>query len=99
LPRLYGEFDRKIGHFRRYLKKELTDKAKAAGFDIVVSRYFDFVGIFPWFLKYKVLRSDSLESDLIKVYDKLVVPLNRVAESLISPPTGKNLLFVLEKPL
>jgi SAM-dependent methyltransferase len=98
LPRLYGEFDRQIGHFRRYVKNELARKAEKAGFSILMGKYFDFVGILPWFVKYKVLRSDSLESGAIKLYDTLAVPINRMLESLVSPPLGKNLLFVLEKP-
>jgi len=98
LPRLYGEFDRRIGHFRRYLKKGLIEKAEAAGFTVQKAIYFDFAGIIPWFIKYQILKSDSLESGLIKIYDKIVVPINKAMESLISPPIGKNLLFVLEKP-
>lgn len=98
LPRLYGEFDRQIGHFRRYTKRELVKKAETAGFTIKMAKYFDFAGIFPWFVKYKIFRSASLEGGLIKLYDKMVVPVNRTMESIITPPIGKNLLFVLEKP-
>lgn len=98
LPQLYGEFDRQIGHFRRYLKGELTEKSKAAGFLVQVAKYFDFVGMIPWFVKYKIFRSDSLEGSLIKLYDQYVVPLNRAIEGFAAPPVGKNLLFVLEKP-
>lgn len=98
LPSLYGEFDRQIGHFRRYVKKGLYELATDAGFKVVKAKYFDFVGIFPWFVKYKILGSASLESGLIKLYDTVAVPVNKVAESLITPPIGKNLLFVLQKP-
>ncbi|MFT3744905.1 MAG: class I SAM-dependent methyltransferase [Pyrinomonadaceae bacterium] len=98
LPSLYGEFDRQIGHFRRYVKKGLNDLATDAGFKVVKAKYFDFVGIFPWFVKYKILGSASLESGLIKLYDTVAVPVNKVAESIVTPPIGKNLLFVLEKP-
>ena len=47
LMSLYGEFDRKIGHFRRYTKTEIEEKCAAAGFKILKSKYFDFAGIFP----------------------------------------------------
>ena len=40
LPFLYGEFDRKIGHFRRYAKKEIEGKCRTAGFKILKSKYF-----------------------------------------------------------
>jgi SAM-dependent methyltransferase len=98
LPGLYGEFDRQIGHFRRYVKKDLVEKAEKVGFTVIKAKYFDFVGMIPWFIKYKILRSASLESGLIKLYDMIAVPVNRRVESVINPPIGKNLLFVLEKP-
>lgn len=97
LPSLYGEFDRQIGHFRRYIKKDLSELARTAGFTVTKAKYFDFVGMIPWFIKYKILKSSTLESGLIKLYDDIAVPVNKVAESLITPPIGKNLLFVLEK--
>ena len=94
---LYGAFDEKVGHFRRYTKDELEEKAKAAGFKIVKSKYFDFVGIFPWYIKYKLLKSDSLESGAVTAYDKFAVPLTRKFERLINFPLGKNILTVLKK--
>jgi SAM-dependent methyltransferase len=97
LPILFGEFDRQIGHFRRYTKKDLSDKAIEAGFTILRARYFDLMGILPWYVKYKVLKSASLETGAIKLYDKIVVPVEKIFESIIAPPIGKNLLFVLEK--
>ena len=94
---LYGAFDKKVGHFRRYTKNELEEKAKAAGFKIVKSKYFDFAGIFPWYLKYKLLKSDSLESGAVTAYDKLIVPITKQFERLLQFPVGKNILTVLEK--
>jgi hypothetical protein len=94
---LYGAFDEKVGHFRRYTKRELEEKAKSAGFKIVKSKYFDFVGIFPWYIKYKLLKSNSLESGAVTAYDKFAVPLTRKFERLINFPLGKNLLTILKK--
>ena len=34
LRSLYGNFDREVGHLRRYAKKELEEKCRAAGFTI-----------------------------------------------------------------
>src|SRR5215213_2350974 len=83
LMSLYGAFDEKVGHFRRYTKNELEEKAKSAGFKIVKSKYFDFVGIFPWYIKYKLLKSNSLESGAVTAYDKFAVPLAKHFERLI----------------
>lgn len=97
LMALYGEFDRRIGHFRRYDKSEIEGKCQAAGFKILKSKYFDFAGMIPWYIKYKLLQSGSLESGAVALYDKFVVPAMRLAENLIIPPIGKNLLVIGEK--
>jgi len=97
LMALYGEFDRRIGHYRRYSKKELEEKCTAAGFKIVSSRYFDFAGIVPWFVKYRILRSDSLSAGAVTIYDRMVVPLVKRLEALVRVPIGKNILMVIRK--
>ncbi len=97
LMSLYGEFDRKIGHFRRYSKAEIEEKCTAAGFRILVSKYFDFAGILPWWVKYKLLKSDSLESGAVTLYDKIAIPIVRAFERSVRVPTGKNLLLVVER--
>ena len=94
---LYGAFDEKVGHFRRYTKNELEEKGKAAGFKIVKSKYFDFVGIFPWYIKYKLLKSASLESGAVTAYDKFAVPVTKQFERFLKFPVGKNILTVLQK--
>lgn len=97
LPLLYSEFDKQIGHFRRYQKGELTKKLRDAGFQILRSRYFDAAGIFPWLIKYRLLKSLTMESGAVHLYDKLIVPVAKPLESLLPLPLGKNLLFVAEK--
>jgi 2-polyprenyl-3-methyl-5-hydroxy-6-metoxy-1,4-benzoquinol methylase len=94
---LYGEFDRKIGHFRRYTKSEVEEKCQSAGFKVLKSKYFDFGGIAPWFVKYKVLKSDSLDSGAVTLYDKIAVPFVKGMENFVNVPLGKNVLLVAEK--
>jgi hypothetical protein len=45
LPILFSDLDRKVGHFRRYKKKELMHKAKMAGFEIDKCFYNDCIGV------------------------------------------------------
>jgi SAM-dependent methyltransferase len=94
---LFSEFDRDLGHFRRYGKSELEKKVSDAGFKIVKSKYFDFAGVAPWFVKYRILRSRTLGGGSVSLYDNLVVPIMRQVESVVSPPIGKNILLVAEK--
>jgi len=94
---LYGGFDRKVAHVRRYEKRELEAKCAAAGFRVLKSVYFDLAGVAPWWVKYCLLKSDSMEPGLVKLYDRCVVPLVKVAERVLPPPLGKNVLLVAEK--
>lgn len=97
MPFLFSDFDKRIGHFRRYTKKDLIEKCEAAGFNIRVARYFDFLGILPWFIKYRLMRSLSMESAAVQLYDRIAVPIIKPLENLIHPPIGKNLLVVAKK--
>lgn len=94
---LYGSRDEQVGHVRRYTKTELEEKLRRAGFRIVRSTYFDFPGIVPWWLKYRFLKSESLEPGAVKFYDQFIVPIVRRIESLAPPPIGKNIIVVAQK--
>lgn len=94
---LFGGFDKQIGHFRRYSRTELEEKCTRAGFKILKSVYFDFAGIVPWGIKYRLLKSNTLEVRSVKFYDRFVVPAARTIESLIEPPIGKSVLLIAEK--
>ncbi|HUS10693.1 MAG TPA: methyltransferase domain-containing protein, partial [Pyrinomonadaceae bacterium] len=74
LPRLYCAFDERVGHVRRYTKRSLEDKLKRAGFKIVLSSYFDVVGIAPWWIKYCLLKSVTMEPASVRFYDRFIVP-------------------------
>ena len=94
---LYGSFDREINHYRRYSRRELESKCRAAGFRILVSRYFDLPGVLPWWLKYRVLQSRKMKPGAVRFYDWAVVPIARRLEARFVPPLGKNILLVAEK--
>ena len=97
MPSLLSEFDRDIGHFRRYRKPQLEQAVRDAGFDILMSKYFDLGGIVPWYLKYRVLRSRTMGGAAVSLYDNVCVPVARRIERLITPPIGKNIILAAEK--
>ncbi|HEX3559044.1 MAG TPA: class I SAM-dependent methyltransferase [Pyrinomonadaceae bacterium] len=97
LPWLYGSFDERIGHCRRYTKGELEEKCRRAGFRVLRSEYFDLAGILPWWIKYRLLRSRKMEAGGVKFYDRFVVPAIKLAETTIPPPVGKNIVLIGEK--
>lgn len=94
---LYGRFDEEVGHVRRYAKAELEEKCRRAGFKIIKSRYFDLVGVLPWYVKYRILKSDRMEPWAVQFYDRYVLHLTKAIESVIAPPVGKNIILIAEK--
>lgn len=98
LPALYSDLDRSIGHFRRYTKKELETKCRAAGFEVEKSRYFDAPGVLPWWVRYKLLRGKGVSNLAVKLYDRVGVPIIKLTEHGFWPPIGKNVLLVAKKP-
>lgn len=98
LPALYSEFDRRVGHFRRYRLNPLRNAIASSGFEIVVGRYFDSVGALSWWLINKVARATTINSGLASLYDRAFVPPLRFLENVIAPPVGKNIVIVARKP-
>jgi SAM-dependent methyltransferase len=96
-PWLMGSIDHQFGHFRRYTRSELAKKCRDAGFTVRLSSYFDMLGIAPWWLRYCVLRSNTMDPFLVRLYDRYAVSLSRFLESVVSPPMGKNVILVAEK--
>ncbi len=93
---LYSELDRKVGHFRRYTKQELVDVVSLAGFRIDEVKYFDVMGIIPWYIAFVLLKQTTSGAN-VSLYDRVVVPLMRRIEGIVTPPIGKNLLLVARK--
>ncbi|MFT5176514.1 MAG: phospholipid N-methyltransferase [Gammaproteobacteria bacterium] len=98
LPWLYGDFDRSVGHVRRYTLAEIKAKMVDAGFEVVQAKYIDLLGVLPWYLT-MVLRDGTLSLANTRRYDRWIVPLGRRLESVISPPLGKNVLAIGRKPI
>ena len=94
---LHGSMDRHLGHFRRYTRTELEKKCGASGFRVIASRYFDVLGVLPWWVKYRLLQSKEMEPGAVRFYDQRVVPVAKTLESSLTPPIGKNVLLIAEK--
>jgi SAM-dependent methyltransferase len=99
LPRLYGSLDYKSGHHRRYTAESLRGVIEGAGFEIADVRYLDVLGVFPYFVMYRLLDVKSLGSVSSSGYDRVIVPVSRAVQRLAPhPPLGKNLLAIARRP-
>lgn len=93
---LYSNFDKKLGHYRRYHKNDLISLVKDARFKVEEAKYFDIAGIIPWYIAFVLLKK-TLTGGNVSLYDKTIVPIMKRVEKRIVPPIGKNLLLVARK--
>jgi SAM-dependent methyltransferase len=97
-PELYGEFDREVGHQRRYRRRELRDKLGRARFEITTLKYRNLVGTAGWFLMGRFLKKRAVGKGSVWLYDRLIFPVSRFLEDRIAPPYGLNLLCLATRP-
>ena len=95
MPSLYGSMDAISGHFRRYRRAELEAVIRAAGLQGESIRYFDPLGVLPYWLSYRVLNRQTLGASSVALYDKVIIPTSIFLSRLIrSRGLGKNLIMV-----
>jgi SAM-dependent methyltransferase len=94
---LYGRWDSKVGHYRRYSKWRLREVAHQAGLEVAELRYVNALAIPAW-LAFSRTDVDRTQSASLSVWDRTGVPLSRALERRFRVPVGLNLLAVL-KPL
>ena len=95
---LYSEFDRKIGHHRRYTKKGLREQLTRAGYVGPELRYHNTVGALAWLIVARLLRRDPTGGAPVKVYDSLFVPVLKRLEGTWGAPFGQSVFAVASWP-
>ena len=98
MPFLYGALDERVGHVRRYTDQTLREGFEAAGFSVRKMRYFDLLGMIPWFVTGKVLRRPTIGEGSATFYDRFVVPVCAWVDDVTRPRMGKNLIGIGLKP-
>jgi SAM-dependent methyltransferase len=95
---LYSEFDRQVGHHRRYRRPQLEALVAEAGLEPVEARYVNSLGALAWWLLAKKLRQVPTRQWSARTYDRAVVPLLRRLERRWIPPFGQSILCVARRP-
>ncbi len=95
---LYGDFDRKVGHVRRYTPASLTATFEAAGLRPTHVRPVNVLGGLAWWAAVRRGGTGAPDPRLVAVYDRVVVPLTRLLERVVSIPFGQSILGVAEVP-
>ncbi len=93
-PWLFGSLDRAFLHHRRYERRDLLARMQKGGFEPVVIRYMNILGVFTWMLASRFLQRRTIRRFDVAVYDTLVVPWLSRLERVIAFPIGQSLLAV-----
>lgn len=94
---LLSDFDRSIGHFRRYSKTDLFEKLKNAGFTQRQVRYFNWWGAIGWLFWMRLMKSKQIPGSSLGIFEVLGKPLLSI-EKIIFPPFGLSVYAIAKKP-
>jgi hypothetical protein len=92
---LYGTYDKKLGHFRRYERKALRKKMHETGLRPIKTRNFNALSILGWWVNSVLLKREHMGRWQIKMFD-MMVPILRLVEAVLPLP-GLSLICIAEK--
>jgi SAM-dependent methyltransferase len=92
---LFNRFDKELDHYRRYNQQSL-ELVISQSFSIIHKQYFNFVGIFGWYLSGKVLNNKTIPKGQMKLYNSFV-PIFRIIDKIIFNKMGLSVLHVGKK--
>jgi SAM-dependent methyltransferase len=97
LDGLYSNFDRKIGHFRRYDIDCLSSRMHDAGLDVIDCHYVNPVGAVAWWTLVRLLRRSPTTAGSAKIFDRFVPVLRRI-EREHSMSFGQSIFCAVAQP-
>ena len=94
---LYGEFDRRVGHVRRYTPSSLARVVRQAGLDVELVKPVNLLGGVAWWLTVSRGGVSSPDPRMVAAFDRWVVPLTKALERVVRVPFGQSVLCVARK--
>jgi len=94
---LFSDFDRRLGHHRRYRRRALESLIEANGFELVASRYVNLPGWFSWLLMVRLLKIEPTNATTIRIFDTRIVPVVRWIEDRVRMPFGQSVFLVARR--
>jgi SAM-dependent methyltransferase len=96
-PSAMSQFDRDVGHQRRYRARSLRAVVESAGLVVEDLRHVNSLGLLGWYVAVRLLRGRPRAGWLLSAYDRGVVPWLRWVEARWAPPFGQSLLVVARR--
>jgi SAM-dependent methyltransferase len=94
---LFSPFDRAIGHYRRYTRRDLRDLAPA-GLELGRAFYLDSCGALLSLANRLLLRQHLPTRRQILFWDRRVIPISRASDRVFSRWWGRSVITVYFRP-
>jgi SAM-dependent methyltransferase len=95
---LYSDFDRRVGHVRRYTPASLRQAAGRAGLGCELARSVNLLGGLAWWAAMRRGGTQKPNPGAVGLYDRFLVPATRVADRVLPIRFGQSVLAVLRVP-
>jgi len=92
---LFNNFDKKIGHFRRYNKKTLLADINSE-LSIVKLFYLDSIGFFASLMNTFLLKKELPSHANIRLWDSYMIPLSKGLDKIFFNSFGKSLIGIFQ---
>ena len=95
---LYSDFDKDVGHFRRYDKLKILKLLNNSKYSRLNMFYYDSIGFFLSLLSKFLFRKNYKDnfSSKIKIWDRLI-PISYLLDKIFLNLIGKSLFVVIKK--
>ena len=94
---LYSNFDKNLGHVRRYEQNDFLSLIQNVGFKIKEWRYFDSLGYLSALSYRKVSNNGNVTKKQVLIYDKIIFPLSMAFDLFFNKFFGKNIYAIAIK--
>ena len=95
--KLYGKFDKAVGHFRRY-ELDFFKNNKFENGNVIDLYRLDCLGYFLYFVNQLIFKNETYPSKLkIFIWDKFFTPLTIIFDRLTNYKFGKNIICIIKK--
>ena len=93
---LYSDFDKLLGHYRRYRLKDILKKVESSGFEVVSKRFLNWWAAIGWFLFIKMPKRKEMPKSPVKIFDAMG-KIFLFPEKFIKPPFGLSVFVIAER--
>lgn len=94
--KLFNTFDKELGHYRRYTKSTLSRVFSKTNFKVIHKQYFNFMGIFGWYVTGNLLKRKTIPRNQMKLYN-ILVPIFKIIDKVILNKAGLSTIIVGRK--